>query len=117
MKTSIVTDEPSDDFQTAVEIACSWGLRNFEIRNAWLGRIPDIPPSGIEIIKRVIKEYDINITFLSPGVFKIPLYAEEMGYHRGELIHRTFKLARETAVFSAVISLISFFISLSCRFA
>lgn len=95
MQLSIVSDELSQDFRTAVEIGYSWGIRNFEIRNTWLTRVPNIPDSGMEIIKRTIKEYRINITTLSPGIFKIPLSSDESDYHREELLQKTFVLARE----------------------
>jgi len=98
LKLSIISDELSEDFQTAVEIGYSWGIRNFEIRNAWLSRVPGISNPGIEIIKRTIKEYSLNITTLSPGLFKIPLSSEELGYHRKELIQKTFRLAEELGV-------------------
>ena len=95
MDLSVVSDELSEDFQTAVEIAYSWGLCKFEIRNAWLARVPNIPATGIEIIKSVIKKYNIIITALSPGIFKIPLHSEEMVYHKVEILLKTFDLARE----------------------
>jgi len=95
MKLSIVSDELSDDFQSAVEIGYEWGLRNYEIRDVWLNRIPCLPQKGIDIIKKVIKKYQINITTLSPGVFKVPLNSEEMKTHRKKLLEKTFKLARE----------------------
>ena len=95
MKLSIVSDELSDDFQTAVEIGYEWGLRNYEIRDVWLNRIPCLSQEGIDIIKKVIKKYQINITTLSPGVFKVPLNSEEMETHRKRLLEKTFKLARE----------------------
>lgn len=95
LKLSIVSDEISLDFQSAVEIGYEWGLHNYELRGAWLNRVPYIPPEGTGVIKEVIKEYGINITALSPGAFKVPLHSEEMEIHRGKLLMETFKLARE----------------------
>ncbi len=95
MKLSIVADELSDDFQSAVEIGYGWGLCNYEIRKVWLNRIPCVPQEGIDIIKKVIKKYQINITALSPGLFKVPLNSEKMKTHRKELLKETFKLASQ----------------------
>ena len=95
MKLSIVSDELSDDFQTAVELGSSWGIRYYELRNAWLTRAPKIPREGIRVIKEVIKQYDITITTISPGIFKIPLRSEAMEDHRTTLIRESFDLARE----------------------
>lgn len=95
MQLSIVSDELSDDFQSAVEIGYDWGLRNYEIRRVWLDRVPCISQEQIDIIKKVIKKYGVNITTLSPGVFKVPLDSEEMEAHRKRLLPRSFELARE----------------------
>lgn len=95
MKLSILSDEISYDFQSAVEIGCQWGLRNYELRLMWLERVPYIPQRGVDIIKKVIKDYQINISTLSPGAFKVPLNSEEMETHRKRLLQGTFKLARE----------------------
>lgn len=95
MELSILSDEISYDFQSAVEIGCQWGLRNYELRLMWLERVPYIPQKGVDIIKKVIKDYQINISTLSPGAFKVPLNSEEMETHRKRLLQETFKLARE----------------------
>jgi len=94
MKLSIVSDELSRDFQTAVEIGYEWGLVNYEIREVWLERIPNLSQKGLDIIKEVIKRYKISITALSPGVFKTDLNSEEIKTHKFRL-KEAFKLAVE----------------------
>ena len=94
MKLSIVSDELSRDFQTAVEIGYEWGLVNYEIRELWLDRIPHLSKKAINIVKEVIKRYKINITALSPGVFKTDLNSEQIKIHKLRL-KETFKLAVE----------------------
>ncbi|MQY60061.1 MAG: TIM barrel protein [Clostridia bacterium] len=103
MKLSIISDEISLDFQSAVEIGCGWGLRNYELRGAWLRRAPYIPEQGAHIIKKVIDNYKITITALSPGVFKIPLNSDKMEAHRKKLLPDTFRLAREFNVDKVII--------------
>jgi sugar phosphate isomerase/epimerase len=95
MELSILSDEISYDFQSAVEIGYQWGLRNYELRLLWLERVPYIPRKGIDIIKKVIRDYQINISTLSPGAFKVPLNSKEIEIHRKRLLQKTFKLARE----------------------
>ena len=95
MRLSIVSDELSDDFRTAVELGVSWGIKHFELRNAWLTRVPHLPSSGLEVIKSVVAQSGIRITAISPGIFKLPLRSKEMTRHRNELIVQSFKLARE----------------------
>ena len=90
-----MSDELSDDFETAVEIGVSWQLRAYELRNAWMSRVPNISSSEINIVKRVIEEYGITLTTLSPGLFKIPLRSEAMETHRGVLLRKSYNLARE----------------------
>ena len=60
MKLSIVSDELSRDFQTAVEIGYEWGLVNYEIREVWLKRIPNLSQKGLYIIKEAIKSIQIS---------------------------------------------------------
>jgi sugar phosphate isomerase/epimerase len=71
MKISLVTDELSSDFETAVEIGTSWGIRNYEIRGVGTERIGSHSKYTEHHLKRVIEQFGISICAVSPGIFKV----------------------------------------------
>ena len=92
---AIVTDEISQDFETAVVLGLEWGIGNFEIRSVYLQRVPDISERERTAVLRTIKEYGVNITAISPGLFKIPLESEQVEAHLNEKLYAAFEFARE----------------------
>ena len=54
MKISLVTDEINQDFRTAIELGCEWGIRNFELRSAFFKRVPDISREEVQRIVQTI---------------------------------------------------------------
>lgn len=69
-KVTLVTDEVSSDFETAVELAAGWGIRNVEIRGVGDERIGAHSDYTADHIKTVIKNYGVNVSSVSPGLFK-----------------------------------------------
>jgi len=49
VKLAIVSDEISRDVNTAVELGLSWGIRAYEIRNLYNGRVPNVEELDIEL--------------------------------------------------------------------
>lgn len=98
MKISLVTDEVSNDFDTAIELAYHWGIRFFEIRKVGLKRIPYISKAVLQRIVEAIDRYRIQITALSPGLFKIPFEQRLIKEHLDSLMPKTFELARTLGV-------------------
>jgi sugar phosphate isomerase/epimerase len=70
---AIVTDELSADPETAFEIGLEEGVRRFELRGVHSDRIPRISAHAKARLIRAIRDFDIEITAVSPGLFKIPL--------------------------------------------
>jgi L-ribulose-5-phosphate 3-epimerase len=77
MRLAIVSDEISKDFRRAVEYGIEWGITDYEIRNLTTGRIPYVANDEINMVLEVVKEHDLNISAISPGLFKISLLDEE----------------------------------------
>jgi len=102
-KISIISDEISQDFKTAVEIGFSWGINNYEIRGINYKRIPDILDSELSLIKDVIKTYKIKIVAISPGIFKIPWEERKIEEHLKERLPKSFELARKLGTKSIII--------------
>jgi L-ribulose-5-phosphate 3-epimerase len=69
----IVSDEVSADFREAARHATNWGISIFEIRALKSGRIPAVEPAELREVKTVVKEHDLTVTALSPGIFKLPV--------------------------------------------
>ena len=94
MKLSIVTDEISLNFKEAVDYGVEWGIENFELRSLTSGRIPYITNEELEQIIEVKEDYGINISAISPGLFKIPLNEEEqLKLELEERIYDSFRFA------------------------
>lgn len=77
MKISIVTDEISADFETAIELGVEWGVRDFELRGVGETRIPYLSDFQLEKVQRTLDRFDAKIIALSPGLFKIPCIPAE----------------------------------------
>src|SRR6185369_11776704 len=71
MQLGIVADEISRDFPTAVRIGKSLGLLRYEIRNLTTGRAPLCDPNELLEVERLAIREQIEITALSPGLFKL----------------------------------------------
>lgn len=73
LELGIVSDEISPDFPTAVRHALGWGIRKFELRVLNTGRVPRVDPAEISTIENLVRAHQIQITALSPGMFKSEL--------------------------------------------
>ncbi|MBS1790396.1 MAG: sugar phosphate isomerase/epimerase [Acidobacteria bacterium] len=66
----IVADEISRDFRRASQIGIAAGLRRYEIRFLKSGRAPMCDPAELLEIERICDGEGLEITALSPGLFK-----------------------------------------------
>lgn len=69
---AIVTDELSDSPETAFELGLEWGVHHFELRGMHDARVPRISPTQRRRLLRAIKAFQVNVSAVSPGLFKIP---------------------------------------------
>ncbi len=94
MRLAIVSDEISKDFRKAVEYGIKWGITDYEIRNLTTGRVPYVANDEINLVKEVVKEHEVSISAISPGLFKIALNEEELlKLQIEESIYDSFRLA------------------------
>jgi sugar phosphate isomerase/epimerase len=70
MKLGIVSDEISRDFAAALRVGVPLGLRRYEIRNLAAGRAPMCGDAAMLEVERFAREAGVEITALSPGLFK-----------------------------------------------
>jgi len=91
-----VSDEISPDFRDAAEYGTEWGISIFELRVLKTGRVPSVDRSEVDDVKAVVRQQRLQISALSPGLFKHPL--SETSRLEDELLNalpRTLALARE----------------------
>src|SRR5512132_2030111 len=70
LRLGIVADEISRDFSEAVRIGTQAGLRRYEVRFLTTGRAPMCDREELLEVERVRDGEGIEITALSPGLFK-----------------------------------------------
>jgi len=70
MTLGIVADEIDRNFAQAVRIGTQLGIRRYEIRNLPSGRAPMCAVGELEEVERIADGEGVEITALSPGLFK-----------------------------------------------
>jgi sugar phosphate isomerase/epimerase len=73
MKLAVVTDELSDDPETALELAAEMGLRYVELRGVGGRRVPRLDPYWRRRLPQLLDRFGMQVVAISPGLFKIPL--------------------------------------------
>lgn len=90
----IVADEISRDFRQASQIGIAAGLRRYEIRFLKSGRAPMCDPAELLEIERICGGEGLEITALSPGLFKWTDSEEKFQHEMAEVFPRTVELAK-----------------------
>lgn len=73
IKVAVITDEISSDLETALEIATGWGMKTIELRGVGHQRVGRLSPYWEDHVLKMVRNFDVKVAALSPGVFKIPL--------------------------------------------
>jgi sugar phosphate isomerase/epimerase len=71
MNIGVVSDEISRDFAEALRIGTALGIRRYEIRNLAAGRAPMCGDAAMLETERMARDAGVEITALSPGLFKV----------------------------------------------
>jgi sugar phosphate isomerase/epimerase len=96
LELAIVSDEIAPDFSEAVRHALGWGIRKFELRVLKSGRVPHVIASEVDEVTSLIGKHQLQITALSPGIFKLPLsQRRELEHELTETLPLTLELARK----------------------
>jgi len=104
MKLGIITDEICKDFREAVEWGIKWNLDYYEVRELQSGRIPYIDKDELRAFINLKKEKNVELSALSPGIFKAPLHNKEIiDEQRKKWIFDTFSLADKLKVNKIII--------------
>jgi sugar phosphate isomerase/epimerase len=99
-------DEISPDFTEQCRIANDLGLRYAELRSAWEVNILDLEPARLEVMKKTLSSYDLEVSSIGSPIGKI-FIDEEFGPHLERMRH-----AAEVAHFfgAPYIRIFSFFL-------
>lgn len=88
MNLGIVADEISRDFRKAVEIGTQLGIRRYEVRFLQTGRAPICDREELLEVERIRDGEGIEITALSPGLFKYTSDAAQFAHEVSEVLPR-----------------------------
>ena len=89
----IVSDEISRDFREAVRVGTSLGIRRYEIRNLTAGRAPMCGDEAMLEVERIAQGEGVEITVLSPGLFKFTQDEPAFRYEMTEVLPRAIEWA------------------------
>lgn len=96
LELGIVSDEISPDFSEAVSHATAWGISIFELRVVKSGRVPDVEPGELRLIRNSVREKGLTVSALSPGIFKFPLSEKaKLEHELANVLPRTLGMAGE----------------------
>jgi sugar phosphate isomerase/epimerase len=73
MELGIITDEVSDDFAHACELADAWGVRHVELRQAWGKNVVQLDDDEEQRLVDVVQRLGLRVTAVASPVFKSPL--------------------------------------------
>lgn len=90
----IVADEINRDFRQASKIGIAAGLRRYEIRFLKSGRAPMCDPAELLEIESICGDEGLEITALSPGLFKWTDSVEKFQHEMAEVFPRSVELAK-----------------------
>src|SRR5580693_4039944 len=93
MKLGIVADEIDRDFAAAVRIGASLGIRRYEVRFLTSGRVPLCQPGELREVERIAAGEGVEITALSPGLFKYVEDATAFAHDLNEVYPKAADLA------------------------
>lgn len=103
MKLGIIADEISLDFRRAVEAGKKIGLRRFEIRFLKSGRVPVCDAAELREVERIRDGEGVEITAISPGLFKWTDNANDFRREMNEVFPRAAELAVRWRLASMII--------------
>ncbi len=103
LKLGIVADEISRDFREAVRIGAQAGLRRYEIRFLKSGRAPMCAREELLEIERIRDGEGLEITALSPGLFKWTDAPEKFDREMAEVFPRSVEWAHRWKLSALVV--------------
>jgi len=91
----IVSDEISRDFEEALRVCAALGIRRVEVRNLLQGRAPMCGEAALADAENLARKANVQITALSPGLFKYTASAQQFQHEMSEVYPRSAEWARK----------------------
>ncbi|MBL8206091.1 MAG: sugar phosphate isomerase/epimerase [Blastocatellia bacterium] len=103
LQLGIVADEISRNFREAVTVGLQVGIRRYEIRFLQSGRAPVCDESELREIDSICDGEGVEITALSPGLFKWTESQEKFHHEMTEIFPRAVDLANRWKLSSLIV--------------
>ncbi|MCS7192103.1 MAG: sugar phosphate isomerase/epimerase [Armatimonadetes bacterium] len=95
MKLAVITDEVSQDLTKVLELAKEFGLTGIEIRSVWNKGPHELEKTEIELIRRLISDYNVEVCSIASPFFKCDYGDEEQYRNHMEILRKCIDLAGE----------------------
>lgn len=92
-KKGVITDEISQDFETAARLARKYDLEGVEIRSVWEKNPHELDAQDIDEIKSILSKYGLKVPGISSPFFKCDMDSPEEIAANLELLKKTIRLA------------------------
>ncbi len=89
-----LTDEISDDFQEAVDIALEWGIQHIELHNVWGKNICGASDAEISRVLRIVRENGLTVVAIDSLTLRADLDDDEEYARHMEHLKRSIELTR-----------------------
>jgi L-ribulose-5-phosphate 3-epimerase len=94
-KKAVISDEISQDFAIAVQLACKYGLDGIEIRSVWEKGPHELDKQDIAVIKRILRESGLQVSAVSSPFYKCDMDNMAEIQEHLEILKRCMELAHE----------------------
>lgn len=98
IKFGLITDEVSQDLETAVKLAAQYGVKGLELRTVWERAPHKLTGEDIQKIKEICKRYDALVCGLGAPCFKCDLDNPAQIEEHIEIFKKTAQVASEFGV-------------------
>lgn len=94
-KKGVITDEISQDFKTAVELAVKYKLDGVEIRSVWEKGPHELDKTDIRKMKDILSETNLEVCGISSPFFKCDIDNQNEVENHIEILKKSIELAHE----------------------
>jgi sugar phosphate isomerase/epimerase len=77
MKLSVITDEITQEFESALDVMREYGVKGAELRGLWGTNIADLDAAQVSRAKKALSDRGMGVVCLSTPVYKCELFTED----------------------------------------
>ena len=94
-KLATFTDEITQDFQRAVDVALEFKLDGLEIRSVWDNPPQDIPAADVAMMKSILADTDLKVCSIAAPFFKCEIDSDAEIAEHHDILRRCIALGKE----------------------